>query len=131
MILLITEVWPPKIQATKSNLNKSMLPQFKAPIMVKINAILSIIIMQTELYKYNYPLSKYNEFHKSVIQYFYQKNKNNTEINKYFLICVKGEGSISKIFFQFFKCFLFYSADIRAGYPKRPCYFSLSKSRDG
>ena len=54
-----TAVWPPQIQATISNLNKPMLPQFTAPIIVKIKAILSIIII-------------FNSFTQSI---FSEKNK--------------------------------------------------------
>jgi hypothetical protein len=45
MILLTTDIGPPQIHATISKLKSPMLPQLRAPITVRIRAILSIIIM--------------------------------------------------------------------------------------
>ena len=42
-IRLRIAVWPPKIHATMSNLNKPMQPQLSAPIMVSTSAVLSSI----------------------------------------------------------------------------------------
>ena len=44
-ILLTTDIGPPQIHATKSKLKIPMLPQLRAPITVRISAILSIIIV--------------------------------------------------------------------------------------
>ena len=49
-ILLTTDIGPPQIHATMSKLKIPMLPQLRAPITVRISAILSIIITVTSCF---------------------------------------------------------------------------------